>query len=114
MTMKNKQNFLDLIPIKNPDFLWGENQDGLVTVTMLHTGFFDRIAQDIFHKPPYSRLDLDIYGSFIWKQIDGDRSVHAIAMLFRDAFGEEAEPLFPRIVQFFGILKTQRFISWKK
>ena len=100
--------------MRNPDFYWGEREEGLVTVTVVRTGFYDRVAQRFFHAPPASRIDLDRYGSFVWEQIDGTRTIHEISLLVRERFGEEAEPLVPRLVKFFAILKDNRFVAWRR
>lgn len=111
---KQKQNYLDYVPAKNPSFPSTERANGLTTITITRRGIFDKIAQTFFHAPARSRIDLDKYGSFVWKQINGARSVYDIGELVRAEFGQEADPLYPRLVKFFAILKEQRFISWRK
>lgn len=111
---KVKQNYLDFVPGKNPDFPAEERQDGLITVIITRKGIYDRIAQTFFHAPAQSRIDLDQYGSFVWKQIDGHRSIFEIGKLTSQEFGQEAEPLYPRLVKFFAILKEHRFIVWRR
>lgn len=110
---KAQENFLDFIPLKNPTLHWVEQEGGLVSVTITHTGIYDKIAQKFFHTPAESTIDLDIYGSFVWKQIDGERSVFAISELVKERFGADAEPLLNRLVAFFGTLKNNAFILWK-
>ena len=108
---RQKQNYLDFVPCVNPSFSWEKDGEGLVTVTVSHTGFFDRIAQ-LLGRPKQSRIALDQYGSFIWELIDGERSVYAISEAVRERFGAEAEPLLPRLIRYFEILREHRFIDW--
>lgn len=110
---RQSKNYLDFIPMKNPAFPVSEREDGLVTVTIIRRGIYDKIAQKFFHVPAQSNIDLDKYGSFIWKQISGSRSIYDIGQLIKAKFGEAAEPLYPRLVKFFAILKENRFIMWR-
>lgn len=112
--MAKQKNVLEFVPVKNPKLSWEEKESGLVTVTIRHTGFYNRLAQTLFHTPPYSDIDLDTFGSFVWKQIDGDRSIHEIAQLVKAQFGQKAEPLYPRLVTYFRTLKNNRFVQWRK
>lgn len=107
------RNYLDFVPLRAPDLPWREREPGLVTVTAAHTGFFDRVAQRCFGRPAQSDIDLDRQGSFVWLQIDGARPVGEIGALLEARFGEEAAPLYPRLVRFFDVLREQRFIRWK-
>jgi hypothetical protein len=111
---KREKNYLEFVPSRNAAYRWAEKETGLVTVTVPHTGLYNRMAQKFFHTPPYSDIDLDEFGSFVWKQIDGERSVYEIAALVKAAFGDRAEPLYPRLVEFFKILKNNRFVSFAK
>ena len=104
---RQKQNYLDFIPCRNPSFSWEKGEDGMVTVTVVHTGFFDRIAQ-FLGRPKQSRIALDRYGSFVWEMIDGERSVYAISEAVREQFGEQAEPLLPRLIRYFEILREHQ------
>lgn len=111
---RKKQNYLDYVPGRNPRFPSTEREDSLITITVIRRGIFDKIAQAFFHAPAQSHIDLDKYGSFVWKQIDGQRTLYEIGRLISAEFGTEAEPLYPRLVRFFAILKDCRFILWVK
>ncbi len=108
---KNKKNFLDFIPVVSNKNTW-EINEGKVTINMKHTGFYNRLAQKIFHTPEISRIDLDEYGSFIWQQIDGKNSVGEIADILKNKFGNDAEPLYDRIVKYMQILYNNKFIAY--
>ncbi|MBC8545704.1 PqqD family protein [Clostridiaceae bacterium NSJ-31] len=109
---KSAANYLDYIPERNPEFFWERRPEGVV-VKVPHTGFYDRLAQMLFRKPEASRITLDRFGSFVWEQVDGERSVYEIAQLVKQEYGEEAEPLYERIVTYFGILRDNRFINFQ-
>jgi len=108
---KKSKNFLDFVPVISSKNTWDLN-DGKVTINMKHTGFYNRLAQKVFHTPEISRIDLDEYGSFIWQQINGKNSVGDIADLLKDKYGSDAEPLYDRIVKYMQILYNNKFITY--
>jgi hypothetical protein len=109
MGVREKENYLDYVPVYNPLNTWGE-QDGKVTIHMVHRGFYNQLAQKLFHTPRVSHIDLDTYGSFIWRQIDGKRTVGELAELLKAEYGREAEPLYDRLVKYIQILRNNQFI----
>ena len=105
--MKDK-NFLSYIPVKNPEFPWYASEENKVILKVKHDGFFDKIAQKFFKRPKESMIHFDEMGSFIWPLIDGKRSISDIADMVKEEFGENANPLYPRLIKFFQILHAQR------
>ena len=89
---KKSENFLDYIPKKNPEFQWKVKEDGMVEVAMENKGFFNRLAQIIWKRPKVSYISLDEFGSFVWLQIDGARTVLDISVLVKEKFGVLLEP----------------------
>ena len=47
------------IPVRNPEFSWKEDQQGIVTVDMVHKGIFDKLAQKLWVTPRVSHVKLD-------------------------------------------------------
>lgn len=113
MMKKNKENYLDRIPEKKEELKWTE-EDGLITIHIEHKGFYSKIAQKFFHTPKTSDVHLDDYGTFVWKQIDGERSIFDIGENLKGEFGQRAEPLYERLSKFFYILNQEKFIRFKK
>ncbi|MCD8082592.1 MAG: PqqD family protein [Clostridiales bacterium] len=112
--MARKKNFLDYIPAVSSRNTWEVGKNGMVTIHMVHRGFYAWIAQTFFHRPRISHIDLDRMGSFIFRQIDGKQSVGEIAELVKKEFGEEAEPLYGRLVKYMQILRNNEFIYYAK
>ena len=112
MSLRKSPNYLDFIPTKNPKNSWSEDENGKVTVHMVHRGFYAAIAQKFFHRPIVSHIDLDEYGSFIWKRIDAEKSVGVLALELKERFGQEAEPLYERLVKYMQILYNNQFILY--
>lgn len=106
---KKSENYLDYIPVVDPRNTWDE-KDGKVTINMIHRGFYASIAQKFFHTPRVSHIDLDAYGSFLWLQIDGKKSVGELASAMKEKFGDQAEPLYERLVKYMQILRNNHFI----
>lgn len=111
---KKDQNYLEKIPVRNPEFSWKEDQQGIVTVDMVHKGIFDKLAQKLWVTPRVSHVKLDRFGSFVWKQMDGNRNIIAIGALVREEFGDQAEPLYERLAKFVKMLRDNRFVIFGK
>lgn len=116
MSKKKKQetpvNYLDLIPEKAPQLGWHRDFQERVILEVENKGAFHTIAQKLFGKPRFTKVHLDAQGSFLWPLIDGKRSVMELAALEKEAFGEAAEPLYPRIVKYFQIMESYHFIRF--
>ncbi len=111
---KTKKNFMDFIPVCPPQYPWDADKKGIVTVHVVNKGFYNWLAQKVFKRPRISHISLDRYGSYVWQQMDGARDVHEISKLVSAQFGEEAEPLVPRLVKYIQILYQNKFIGYVK
>ena len=109
--MKKQENYLTYIPMISPLNRW-EQEGGRVTIHMTHRGVFAAIAQRFFHRPRVSRINLDQLGSFVFPLLDGQRTVQDIAHLVHEKFGAQAEPLYPRLIQYLKILRNNGFIYY--
>ncbi len=112
MGKKKQKNYLELIPERAEAIDWKE-EEGIVVLQVENTGVFNRIAQKLFKRPRYTNVHMDKYGSFLWPLIDGQKTVMELAKLQKEAFGEEVEPLYPRIVKYFQIVESYHFIRFK-
>ena len=109
---KKRENFLDYIPAVSPRNTWEADETGTVTIHMVHRGFYAWLAQRFFHRPRVSRIRLNAMGSFVFQRIDGKRTVGALAELVKAEFGEDAEPLYERLVQYLKILRNNGLIDY--
>ncbi|MGN0165764.1 MAG: PqqD family protein [Lachnospiraceae bacterium] len=107
-------NYLENIPVRNEKLKWTTDDDGIVTLHVHNTGFFNRACQKLFKKPEYTHVHLDQNGSFIWPLIDGEKQIMDYGEPVKERFGESAEPLYPRLAKFFQILQSYGFISYKE
>ena len=107
---KKSENFLDFVPKKNPEFEWKIKENRCVEIAMPNKGFFNRLAQIIWKRPKVSYISLDEFGSFVWKQIDGESTVLDISIPVKEQFGEKAEPLLERLSTFVKTLSNWKFV----
>lgn len=105
---KASLNFLDYIPYPCVESIV---EGDCVSVRLPHHGFFSWVAQRFFHRPKESMITLDAMGSYVWRQMDGKRDLHALALEVHRRFGEKAEPLYERLAAFCRILCQNHMIS---
>lgn len=111
--MKKKINLLNCCPYKKSYFSWSRQEGGKVVIQITKTGFYNKIAQMLFHRPKICYIELDRYGSFIWEHIDGTFTIEQIIDRAYNTFGEEIEPALERAVLFFKVLYNNQLISIK-
>lgn len=111
MKRSNSENFLDFVFNINDDLTWTIDESGEVIVDMENKGFTNRLAQKLFKKPAVSHIHLEGMGSFIFKSIDGKRSVYEIGQLVKEQFGEDAEPLYERLSVYMKRLEELKYIT---
>lgn len=105
------ENYLDYVPCHNPEIKYEIDGEHKVTIFQENKGMFNFIAQKLFKKPRISQIHLDEMGNFIWPLMDGERNLIEIAELVKAEFGEKAEPLYNRLVQYVRTLETYGFIA---
>lgn len=111
---KMSGNYLDKVPVYHENCRFEISEQKEVTILIEHKGVFHRITQKLLGKPKVSQIHLDRMGNYIWPLIDGQKSIYEIAESVRQEFGEKAEPLYPRIVQYFQTLNSYSFIRLKE
>ena len=106
--MKNK---LSIRPVIKAEILWKEN-DCKVVLILKNKGFFNRMFQLIIKKPKISYIQLDEYGSFIWKNIDGKNTIADIATALASRYSDAVEPLYIRLFEYMTTLKENKIITF--
>ena len=107
------QNYLEKVPARPEKIKWSVDEEGIVTLDIENTGFFNRVTQKIFKKPKVSHVHLDEMGSFVWPLLDGEKNIIELGKLVEAHFGEKANPLYERLAKYFQILSSYDFIEWK-
>lgn len=112
MKAKQSKNYLDYIPVKNPEIQYHTDEEGVVTLEIEWKGFYHRIAQRFFHRPRVSDIKLDAYGSFVWLIIDDISDVHQLSKKLDEKF-PNMEKSLSRLIKFLEILHDNHLIRWK-
>ena len=108
---KESVNYLDQIPrIYIPK--WEVLEDGLVEVTVENKGFFNVIAQKCFHRPRTSYIKLDEYGSCVFQQIDGEKSIYEIGQILEQTHEGASNQLYERLSAYFETLRRLHYIQF--
>lgn len=111
---KISENYLERIPCHQKDLVWESGTDGeTVTLFIENKGFYNRLAQKVFGRPKVSHIKLDGIGSFVWKEITGEKTILELGEMVLARYGEAAEPLYARLSMFFNILDENGLIFWK-
>jgi glutathionyl-hydroquinone reductase len=111
---KKDENVLDYIPIRSTKITYNKKENGLIEIILPRNSIVERITRKLFFTPDKYRVELDKMGTFVWEQIDGQRTIYEIAMSVQERFKEEAEPLYERLLQYINILKNNNFIVFNK
>lgn len=105
------QNFLDYVPHKNGRLSWDVDEKGIVTLHIERQGVSAGLAQKLFGRSRISHVTLEQFGSFLWRQMNGERSIHELAKRLGEQFGDEAEPLYGRLVAYMQTLYRLGYVE---
>ncbi|RAL26359.1 PqqD family protein [Thermoflavimicrobium daqui] len=111
---KGKENVLDKIPVLKELYQLESIDEETVQVVIPRTSFIERLSVRFLKQPSHIRVRLDRLGSFVIGCCDGKHRVEEIQEKLIDHFGEEAEPVLPRLVQFLQIMEVNGWITWKE
>jgi hypothetical protein len=111
---KEKANLLDYVPIKSEKIATTIKEDGLIDLIISRDGFLDTMVRKIARTPNRKVISLDSVGSGVWKAIDNNRDLGAIALVIKEEFGVDADPLYDRLLSFVRLLKNNEFIDLKR
>ena len=113
---KNQQkpeNVLEFSPFHAIE--WEENDDNTVTIIKPK---FQNVLLVKFLLPLLKyknfKIQLDDFGSWVWLQIDGKKTVLQIGDIMLQEFGDKAEPVYQRLGLFINLLLRQKFIALNK
>lgn len=107
-------NYLDYIPVISKSCEYKIGEDGKVIIMVENKGVINTIAQKLFKRPRFTKVHLDKMGNFIWPLLDGERTIYDISVLVKERFGDEAEPLYNRLVQYLRNVESYGFIEIQK
>ena len=103
----------ETVPVKTAQ---GSSEEGSMVVLLMprYPTIAGRLAGKLFRRSSHIKVKLDDLGSAVWRLIDGTRDFRQIGEQIQSSFGEEAQPVYPRLEEFLGILVRNRFIRLTK
>ena len=107
-------NFLDLVPQICEGLNWNKDENDFVTLEIQNRGLFNRIAQKVFKKPKISYIHLDETGSLVWQLMQSGKNIITIGEEVEKELGEKSHPLYERLAEYFRILESYGFVTFKE
>jgi hypothetical protein len=108
-------NLLELIPVilYNWDFQEKYPDRVCILKPRFDTKLGKRLGKKFTDKEAF-KINLDEYGTAVWRILDGKLTVGEIGEHLRTQFGDTVEPLYPRLADFLRILEGQKAIEFKR
>lgn len=112
MKKRKSDNVLLYIPkIKHRDW---EIKNKEVYLVFYHKKLIERFIGVLFKKPLVTDIKLDEVGSFIWKHIDGKKTVLELGEKLKSHFGEKCEPIYNRLIMYLKYLNRMGWIAFER
>jgi len=108
---ENTYNLLELIPFRNYNFEFRDNNLVDVLVPRFTDKFFGKFLQPRL-KRPYIRANLDSLGTEVWLLIDGKKSVNEIIELMKSKYFDSENNIEDRVILFINNLHKYNFIKF--
>ena len=107
------ENLLDYAP--QPVILWQMDANGHVVLKLPR--FNSRLLKSLLlprMKNPHLSIHLDVFGTWVWQEMDGKKTVAEIAKSLSVQFGDAVEPVYERLGLFINLLARRKFIILSK
>lgn len=110
---RKRKNMLVMKPLLKERYRLepSSGEENRLTLVVPRTGWLERLSVRWLGQPKAIRVKLDELGSFVLSHCDGTRTVQELADALEQAFGQKAEPVLPRLVQFLKILDANGWIT---
>lgn len=105
--MKTNEDILNIVFRIQDNIEYEVNESGIVTILEKQ----EHKIQNLFRKlkfkiPMYKKIELDEYGSEVFLQIDGQKTVKEIGENLEAKFGDKVNPLYERLLLFLNHIDT--------
>lgn len=107
------RNLLDMKP-RLKDHVRFMSEENQAWVEIERKNWLERLSIKWMKQPAVRNIRLDPLGASVVRKCDGTQTVQQIADRIHEEFGEEAEPLLPRLVKFIEIMELNDWLSWKQ
>ncbi|MBD7911412.1 MULTISPECIES: PqqD family peptide modification chaperone [Clostridium] len=99
--LENNEDVLNIIYKISNSLEYEVDKENMVTILIKQDYKIQRFFRKLkFKIPEYKKIDLDEYGSFVFLQIDGNKTVRDIGESLEGKFGDKVHPLYERLLLF--------------
>jgi hypothetical protein len=105
--MKSNEEVLNLVYQIRDDLEYEVDEKNIVTIIKRQDHWVQRFFRKLrFKIPEVTYIKLDAYSSFIFLNIDSNRTVKEIGEIMDEKYGEEAKPLYERLLLFLNHIEV--------
>jgi hypothetical protein len=105
--LSNNEDVLNIIYKTSDNLEYEVDKDDIVTILHKQDHKIQRFFRKLkFRIPEYKKISLDEYGSFVFSQIDGKKTVSDIGKALEVKYGEEAHPIYERLLLFLNHIEV--------
>ena len=105
--LKNNEDVLNIIFKISDNLEYEVDKDSIVTILKKQDHKIQKFFRKIkFKIPEYEKISLDKYGSYVFLQIDGKKTVKDIGENLETKYGDEAHPLYERLLLFLNHIEV--------
>jgi hypothetical protein len=106
---KQQINLLDLKPTRNLEWEAAEKDLVVLLIPKFHNRVLVKyVTPNLKH--PFFHIKLDEFGSLVWNMCDGNTTIGQISDALSTKYGENFDPSFERISNFFSQLIRDKFV----
>lgn len=113
-TKKQHRNLLTMRPMLTKRITLENTEEGISTVIIPRDSWLERLSVRYLRQPAVFRIKLDTLGSYVITRCTGAHTVEEIADEIRHEFGEQAEPVLPRLSQFLQMIDSNQWVTWRE
>ena len=110
---KKLENILEMTPKLN-EWLHLNAGGGSSTLVVPRTSWIEKMSIRFLKQPDSIKVDVTGLGGFVLERCNGVHNVQEIADQLAGQYGEEAEPVLPRLVKYLEIIEMNGWITWKR
>ncbi|MDQ0416559.1 hypothetical protein J2Z48_000726 [Croceifilum oryzae] len=111
---QSARNLLEMKPLLRSHFQIEKNEENqsLCKVLLPRMSWIERFSIRFLKQPLVIKVQLDPLGSFVIQRCEGMQTVQQISDDLMNHFGEEAEPILPRLAKFLEIVEVNGWIHF--
>lgn len=103
----NNEEVLNIVYKVSDGLEYQVNAENIVTILEKQDHKIQKFMRKLrFKIPQYKKIDLDEYGSFVFLLIDGKNTIKEIGEGLQRKYGENANPLYERLLLFLNHIET--------